>query len=177
MKKHDDFIYVLKYHVVFRSYYNTYTKIFIWLWYPTKKKYLALILSKKIYLAFIWTQKKYLTPNKIQSPPPPLDIKWAAPNVVPIFMKGDHASAANYIPVSLMSICSKLIEHIISSHIIRQLNKYKILHDAQHGFRKKRSCQTQLLLSPNDFLKSLDRNIQTDAIWLYFANAFDKIGR
>ena len=26
MKKHDDFIYVLKYHVVFRSYYNTYTQ-------------------------------------------------------------------------------------------------------------------------------------------------------
>ena len=27
MKKHDDFIYVLKYHVVFRSFYNTDTKI------------------------------------------------------------------------------------------------------------------------------------------------------
>ena len=26
MKKHDDFIYVLKYPVVFRSYYSTYTK-------------------------------------------------------------------------------------------------------------------------------------------------------
>ena len=26
MKKHDDFIYVLKYHVVFRSFYNTDTK-------------------------------------------------------------------------------------------------------------------------------------------------------
>ena len=54
-------------------------KKIIWLWYPTKKNYLALILSKKNYLAFIWTQKNYLTPNKIQSPPPPLDIKWAAP--------------------------------------------------------------------------------------------------
>ena len=30
-------------------------KKIIWLWYPTKNKYLALILSKKIYLAFIWT--------------------------------------------------------------------------------------------------------------------------
>ena len=53
------------------------TKKIIWLWYPTKKNYLALLLSKQNYLAFILTQTNYLTPNKIQSPP--LDIKWAAP--------------------------------------------------------------------------------------------------
>ena len=69
-KKHDDFMYVLKYHV-FRSYYNTYTKKNIWLWYPTKKKYLALILSTKNYLAFIWTQKNIWLPIKYKAPPPP----------------------------------------------------------------------------------------------------------
>ena len=76
-----------------------------------------------------------------------------------------------------MSIYSKVMEDIISSHIITHLNKYKILHDAQHGFRKKRSCQTQLLLSANDFLKSLDSNTRTDAIFIDFGKAFDKIAR
>ena len=30
MKKHDDFIYVLKHHVVFRSFYNMYIQKMIW---------------------------------------------------------------------------------------------------------------------------------------------------
>ena len=84
-------------------------------------------------------------------------------NVVPIFKKGDHASAANYRPVSLTSICCKVMEHIISSQVMRHLDKNDILTDAQHGFRKRRSCETQLLLSSNDFLKSLDSNTQTDS--------------
>ena len=58
---------------------------------------------------------------------------------------------------------------------MRHLDKNDILTDAQHGFRKRRSCETQLLLSSNDFLKSLDSNTQTDAILLDFAKAFDKV--
>ena len=67
------------------------------------------------------------------------------------------------------------MEHIISSQVIRHLDKNDILTDAQHGFRKRRSCETQLLLSSNDFLKSCDSNTQTDAILLDFAKAFDKV--
>ena len=108
----------------------------------------------------------------IQSTTP---VEWRTANVVPIFKKGDHASAANYRPVSLTSICCKVMEHIISSQVMRHLDKNDILTDAQHGFRKRRSCETQLLLSSNDFLKSLDSNTQTDAILLDFAKAFDKV--
>ena len=47
--------------------------------------------------------------------------------------------------------------------------------DARHGFRKKCSFETQLLLSANNFLKSIDNSTQTDAILLDFVKAFDKI--
>ena len=67
------------------------------------------------------------------------------------------------------------MEHIISSQVMRHLDKNNILTDAQHGFRKRRSCEMQLLLSSNDFLKSLYSNTQTDAILLDFAKAFDKV--
>ena len=91
-------------------------------------------------------------------------------NVVPVFKKGDHASAANYRLASLTSICCKVMEHIISSQVMRHLDKNDILTDAQHGFRKRRSWETQLLLSSNDFMKSLDSNTQTDV-----AKAFDEV--
>ena len=102
-------------------------------------------------------------------------VEWRSANIVPIFKKGNHASAANYRPVSLTSICCKVIEHIISSQVMKHLDKNAILTDAQHSFRKRRSCETQLLLSFNDFLKSLDNNTQTDAILLDFAKTFDKV--
>jgi len=100
---------------------------------------------------------------------------WRRANVVPIFKKGDHAAASNYRPVSLTSIYSKVMEHIVSSQVMRHLDFHSILSNAQHGFRKRRSCESQLLLSANDFLKSLDGNTQTDAILLDFAKAFDKV--
>ena len=93
----------------------------------------------------------------------------------PHFQKGDHASAANYRPVSLTSICCKVMEHIITLQVMRHLDKNDIITDAQQGFRKRRSCETQLLLSSNDFLKSLNNNTQTNTIILYFAKAFDKV--
>ena len=77
--------------------------------------------------------------------------------------------------MSLTSICSKVMEHIVSSQVMRHLDLNNILDNAQHGFRKRRSCESQLLLSANDFLKSLDGSTQTGAILLDFAKAFDKV--
>ena len=41
----------------------------------------------------------------------------------------------------------KILEHIIHSHIMKHLVEYGILVDFQHGFRAKRSTETQLLLA------------------------------
>ena len=62
-------------------------------------------------------------------------IDWKKANVAPLFNKGDRSSASNYRPVSLTCICSKLLEHIVYSHIYTHLSKYNILCDQQHGFR------------------------------------------
>ena len=69
-------------------------------------------------------------------------------------------------------ICSKLLEHI---HIYAHLNKCNILCDQQHGFCQGRSCETQLLLTVNDFAENLNRNEQTDGIFLNFSKGFDKV--
>ena len=59
-----------------------------------------------------------------------LPLDWKIANVVsiPIYKKGDHGSPCNYRPVSLTSICCKLLEHIIYSHIFSHLDQYNILH-------------------------------------------------
>ena len=50
-----------------------------------------------------------------------------------------------------------------------------ILTDSLHGFRKRRSCDTQLINTVNNLAKGLDKNEQTDAILLDFSKAFDKV--
>ena len=89
--------------------------------------------------------------------------------------RGDKHRAVNYRPVSLTTICCKTLEHIITSNIIKHLSQNKILHDSQHSFRSKRSCETQMVISNQDLAKSLSDGNQIDIILLYFSKAFDKV--
>jgi len=87
----------------------------------------------------------------------------------------DHANPGNYRPISLTSVCSKVMEHILHSSIMNHLEHHKMLSDQQHGFRKNRSCETQIILSIDDMAKCVDDHGQTDAILLDFSIAFDKV--
>ena len=100
---------------------------------------------------------------------------WKQANVVPIFKKGDKHNAINYRPVSLTAICCKILEHILTSNIRKHLTINNILNDSQHGFRSKRSCETQLIISIQDLAKSLGYGNQIDVILLDFSKAFDKV--
>jgi len=67
------------------------------------------------------------------------------------------------------------MEHILVSQIMKHLEENNILTESQHGFRSKRSTETQLLLTSFDFIKSLKHAKQTDVIIMDFAKAFDKV--
>jgi len=81
---------------------------------------------------------------------------WRHANVTPIFKKGDRSDPTNYRPISLTSVCSKLIEHILHSQIMTHLDKHRILTDQPHRFRKRRSTESQLILTLHDLAKGLD---------------------
>ena len=58
---------------------------------------------------------------------------------------------------------------------MQHLDTHKILCDQQHGFRKRRSCDSQLLVTIQDISANLDEGEQIDAILLDFSKAFDKV--
>ena len=100
---------------------------------------------------------------------------WTKANVTPLFKKGDRSNPGNYRPISLTCVACKVLEHIVCSKVMDHLESYNLLSDAQHGFRRHRSCESQLILCINDIAKSLDSGDQTDAILLDFQKAFDKV--
>ena len=55
------------------------------------------------------------------------------------------------------------------------LMKNSILIDCQHGFRKRRSCETQLILTIDDLARGLNDKQQIDAILLDFSKAIDRV--
>jgi len=75
-------------------------------------------------------------------------------------------------PIFLTSVCCKIMEHIMHRQIMQHLEEHCILSHAQHGFRKRLSCETQLLLTLRDSSAVLDNSEQIDAILLEFRTAF-----
>ena len=121
-------------------------------------------------LSPIFTLLFNLTIHQGQIPTP-----WKQAHVAPVHKKNNRHDPANYRPISLTSVTCKLIEHIIYSQIINHLDSNGILTDRQFGFRKRRSCETQLLITVQDLAQGLRDKQQIDAAILNFSKAFDKV--
>jgi len=100
---------------------------------------------------------------------------WKMANVAPVYKKGSRSDPANYRPISLTCILCKTLEHIVSSSITKHFTKSNLFYELQHGFREKRSCQSQLLMLIDDILQAVNLRSQVDLILLDFSKAFDMV--
>ena len=101
---------------------------------------------------------------------------WKHTRIAPIFKKGQKYDPANYRPISLTCVTSKLMEHIICSNLMEHASQNNILYSLQHGFRERRSCEMQFIEFVNDVVSSMQDSLQTDVCVLDFSKAFDKVG-
>ena len=96
-------------------------------------------------------------------------------NITPIHKKSSRAQASNYRPISLTSHIIKTFERIFVQKLVEFIEKNHIIKSTQHAFSRGRSCLTQLISHVHDILQNLLRNNDTDAIYLDYAKAFDKV--
>ena len=75
----------------------------------------------------------------------------------------------------MTSVVGKLVESVVSNHIVDFLDSNKLILETQHGFRRKKSCVTNLLEFFNDMLLKYDKTKAIDIIYLDFKKAFDKV--
>jgi hypothetical protein len=95
---------------------------------------------------------------------------WLSASISCVYKKGDKHASENYRPVSLTSVPGKLLEHIM-----KHLERHRILTSLNHGFRSGYSCEAQLLGTLHDFMKAYDAGLQTDVAILDFSKAFDTV--
>ena len=84
--------------------------------------------------------------------------------ITPVFKKGSRVYSKNYRPILLTAHEIKVFERIIKNKVIEFLESNSLLTADQHGFRKGRSCVTQLLKQQYEILMNFLEGNETDAI-------------
>ena len=95
--------------------------------------------------------------------------------VFPVFKGGEKSDPSNYRPISNLSTVSKIFEKHVNKHLMAYLNKYKLLHKSQSGFRQNHSCQTALVKLVDDWANCIDNGEMVGALFIDFRKAFDLI--
>ena len=131
---------------------------------PTVLKELSTEISPVLQKIFTTSLQSHIAPSD-----------WKKARISAVFKKGDKDRPENYRPISLTCVCSKILEHIVTSCIMSHLEAHDILCPLQKGFRKTRSCETQLLEFVTDPIDTPRNTEQTDVIVMDFSKAFYKV--
>ena len=103
--------------------------------------------------------------------------EWKSALVIPIHKSGSKCDINNYRPISMLSSVCKVLEKIINQCIVTYLIDTNQISEFQHGFLPKRSCNTMLMYTINEWQKILDKSSggHIHAISLDWEKAFDRI--
>ena len=99
--------------------------------------------------------------------------RWKQANVVPVHKKGDKRRPENYRPVSLLPLCSKVLEKVVYDCLMSHCRP--VLPLSQHGFLSNRSCVTNLTCFMSDVWGAIAEGKQTDVIYTDFSSAFTSV--
>ena len=81
----------------------------------------------------------------------------------------------NYGPISLLPICSKILELLICNKMFTFFTENNLISPNQSGFRPGDSCVNQLLAITHEIYKSFDEGFEVRGVFLDISKAFDKV--
>ena len=87
---------------------------------------------------------------------------WKSANVSALFKNGSKTEPFNYRPVALTCVICKVYEQIVRSSMIDFLEGKLSIHHYQHGFKKKKSCLTNLLETFDSIIDLLEEGAPVD---------------
>lgn len=100
---------------------------------------------------------------------------WKCARVVPVHKRASRTNYRNYRPVSLLSVCSKVMEKIVNEQLMNFLEKNQLLSCRQFGFRRGLGTSDLLTSVHHDWLQALGTGGCIQALAVDIAGAFDKV--
>ena len=95
--------------------------------------------------------------------------------VAPVFKSGDKHVAANYRPISLLPILSKVLEKVIASQLKSYLKEHSLLPAEQFAYRDRHSAEDALVYAVNKLLHTWDVGKTTGLVFIDLSKAFDRV--
>jgi hypothetical protein len=98
--------------------------------------------------------------------------------VIPLYKSDEKDNVSNYRPISLLSVCAKILEKLVKKQLSSYLTNKKIICEQQFGFRSGKNITDALY----NFVKEIHKsNNNTEkhclVVFLDLAKAFDSIDR
>nr|VZI23090.1 unnamed protein product [Spirometra erinaceieuropaei] len=104
-----------------------------------------------------------------------LPTDWKTAHITTLYKSGSRALAINYRPVILTSICCKVMEETIKKDFMAYLETHNLLSNTNYGFRRGRSCVTNLLYTMRSWTRALDAKHTVHVAYIDFQKAFDSV--
>ena len=95
--------------------------------------------------------------------------------VTPIHKSGAKNIMDNYRPVTVLPLCSKILERCVHSQLMDHLENHKLLSKNQHGFRRKRNTEITATIFVDTIRRNMDEGRLTGAIFIDLSKAFDTL--
>ena len=100
---------------------------------------------------------------------------WKKALIVPVPKNTGLTDPANYRPISLLPIVSKLLERHVYGIIMDHIHLHNPLAITQWGFLDGCSTVTALLCSTDEWFKALEGGLEVCAVFFDFWKAFDSV--
>jgi len=99
-----------------------------------------------------------------------LPSEWKIHKIIPVYKSWDKSSVANYWPISVLCVISKVLERLVYNKVIDTIATSITPH--QFGFQRNASTHQQLLIYFHELITSRE---QIDTIYIDFQKAFDSV--
>ena len=109
-----------------------------------------------------------LTQGKVPS-------QWKHAKVIPLLKKGDTMQPANYRPVSLLPVLSKVLEQAVFMQLIRYLEGNKLIHPNHHGGRQAHNTATALIQMFDQWAEEVDKGRIVGLMMMDLSCAYDMV--
>ena len=101
--------------------------------------------------------------------------QWKHATVIPIYKKGDKLNPANYRPISLLPILSKVLEKTVAAQLLIHLHEFNLLSNYQFGFRPNLSTENALTMVTDTLYQTMEDGNITLLTLLDLSKAFDSV--